>query len=50
MNKEEMAREGHEALRDFFDQFGPNDVYKEIFLLELFRFLYEEMYGHPPEE
>jgi hypothetical protein len=43
--KEDMVKSGHEALKDFFDQFGPNDIYKQIFMEELFKFIYQEFYG-----
>ena len=45
MQQNEIIQNSHEGLREFFDQFGPNDIYKEIFLEELFKFIFEEYYG-----
>ena len=42
-NDKEKELEGIASLQSFFDQFGPNDIYKQIFLEELFKFIYDEM-------
>jgi len=40
LTEEEMVKMGIEAIKDFFDQFeGPNDIYKQIFLEELMKFM-----------
>ena len=45
MSDKEKEIEGLTSLKAFFDQFGENDIYKQIFLEELFKFLYEEVVG-----
>lgn len=36
LTDQEKAEQGIEALKEFFDQFGPDDIYKQIFLEVLF--------------
>jgi len=43
ISDEEKLKLADDALRTFFDQLGPNDIYKKV-LLEV---LFEEMFGHP---
>lgn len=39
MTNQEKLTEGLEALKEFFDSLGPNDIYKEILLETLFDML-----------
>lgn len=36
---EEKIKEGLDTIKSFFDLFGENDIYKQVFLEELIRFL-----------
>jgi hypothetical protein len=49
-NDKEKEIEGLSSLKVFFDQFGENDIYKQIFLEELFKFLYKEVVGKPMQD
>jgi hypothetical protein len=41
MDDNEKIKQGLDTLAEFFDQFGPNDIYKIVFLTVLF----EELLG-----
>lgn len=44
MSNEDIIREGQETLKAFVDQLdGENDIYKQIVLEEVFKFIYEEI-------
>ena len=38
----DKAIEGVKSLKAFCDQFGPDDIYRQIFLEELFKFIFAE--------
>lgn len=43
LTEEQKIKEGINSLKDFFDSFGgENDIYKQIFLEELVRFMLNE--------
>jgi len=44
LTDEQKTLLGHEALKAFFDSFGENDVYKRLFLEELFRGIFSGEY------
>ena len=43
MTEEEIIKESFSSLKEFFDQFGEDDIYKQIFLEELFKVIHEEI-------
>jgi hypothetical protein len=43
MNDQEKLQEGLDALMEFFDQLGPNDIYKQILLEVLFHKLQDDI-------
>ena len=42
LSEQEKVKLGISAIKSFFDQFGKNDIYKQIFLEELMKILLEE--------
>lgn len=46
----DKAIEGIESFQTFCDQFGPDDIYKQIFLEELFKFLFAEVLGQKVDD
>lgn len=46
MTPEEILQDGQETLNAFMEQFeGPNDIYKQILIEEVIKFIYKEYYG-----
>jgi hypothetical protein len=50
--EEEKIKQGHAAFKSFFDDLGPNDIYKRIVLEEFFRLILSGKYdlSLPDEE
>ncbi len=40
-SEEEKIKQGHVAFKAFFDDLGPNDIYKRILLETFFEFIYK---------
>ncbi len=44
MTNEDIIREGQQTVKAFLDQLdGPNDIYKQIVMEEVLKFLYAEI-------